>query len=226
LNKLIEKINSLPELPVEDFEEAGKLGYSDKVPVVTIRPHKFSRPEKPSSSGAILNEKKSSYEIRKYYAQVTYPLVVCQPPPDEQFDTASLFEEEDGDVVDLPKSKIRTVLKKERFYKLTKLNGKELPIPFWCYVHYGPWLAQVTETESCISGIPNSWDMFVYGIPEVNLSWYGHWEDIPPYPLLNVIMGDLVLFYHTFDCCSGFSYCLSTQSCKPLGMCSDNPVPT
>ncbi len=225
MTTLREKIDSLPELPVETFEVAGKLGYSDRMPVVTIRPNKFRKPEMPSISEEKLQPSKSSYAIRKYYVQVTYPLVVCQPPPDEVFDTAILFEEEENSVVDLPKSKVRTISKKERFYKLSTLNGRKLPNPFWCSVKYGPWLAVVKEQESCITGVPSFWEMMVYGIPEVYLSWYGNWQDIPPYPSLQVIMGDLVMFDQSFDCCAGFSYCLSTQSCVPLGLCNENPVP-
>lgn len=225
MTTLQEKIDSLPELPVETFEVAGKLGYSDKMPVITIRPHKFPEPEKPASSGGMLQAPKSSYTIHKYYAQVTYPLVICQPPPDEQFDTATLFEEEDNNILDLPESKIRTILKKERFYKLTTLNSRRLPVPFWCSVKYGPWLAVVSEIESCITGEPSFWQMSVYGIPEVYLSWYGNWEDIPPYPSLQVIMGNLVMFDHFYGCCSGYSYCPSTQSCIPIGLCQENPVP-
>ena len=88
-----EKINRLPELPVQAFEVTGKLGFSDKMPVITIRPRKFRTPKKPSAK---LGPNKSSYSIRKYFVWVTYPIVICQPPPDEQFDTTTLFEEAGG----------------------------------------------------------------------------------------------------------------------------------
>lgn len=83
---LLEKTSCLPELPLE---VSGKLGYSDKAPVVTIRPHKFPAPEKPRNPTPLVSKNESS--LRKYLAQLTYPKVIGQPPPHELFNVTTLF---------------------------------------------------------------------------------------------------------------------------------------
>ncbi|HEX2472382.1 MAG TPA: hypothetical protein VHJ59_06495 [Nitrososphaera sp.] len=227
MTKLEEKISRLPELPVEAFEVAGKLGYSEKVPVITIRQHKYPVPMKPPNPTK-LDPNKSEHEFRTYYVQATYPMVICQEPPKAQFDTATMFDahEEESGRSDVPESDLATIAKKERFYKLTTLNGVKLPMPFWCSVHYGPWLAIVTEDESCTRGVPSRWDFNIIGGPEVSLSWYGRWEDIPSYPNLSVFMSDLVLKKVERSCCPGFRWCFSTMSCLAHQIrCPDQQVP-
>ena len=208
MTTLQEKISRLPELPVEAFEVAGKLGFSKKVPVVTIQPHKFPAPAKPPDPTPLIP--KPEAQQLTYFPQVTYLLVICQEPPRVQFDVATLFDEEGNGGSDVPESDVATIARKERFYKLTTLNGVKLPTPFWCSVHYGPWLAMAIEQESCIVGEPNLWQLSIFGIPEVSLSWYGHWEDIPPYLSLQVI-GNLVLKGFTRTCCAGYNWCVHIQ---------------
>lgn len=214
-----EKIKRLPELPVEPFEVAGKLGFSDKMPVVTIRPRKFRIPKKPKPRPpSTFGPNKSQYSIRKYFVWVTYPRVVCQPPPNEQFNTATLFKDEGGENRDgspIPESNIESTSKKVRYYKLTKLNGRRLRDLFWCSVKYGPWSAIVLEEESCLN-IPNSWFLYIVEMPQVWLRWYGLWNDIPSYPSLQVIMGTLAMFGQSHSCCPGYKYCPPTGSCIPL----------
>lgn len=224
MDTLREKIKRLPELPVEPFEVSGKLGFSDKMPVITIRPLKFRAPKKPSTR---LGPNKSQFSIRKYFVQVTYPRVVCQPPLNQHIDTTGLFEEEEGENRDesrLPESNIESISKKVRYYKLTRLKGKKLYEPFWCSVKYGPWLAMVIEEESCIS-VHNSWLLFIIEMPEVFLRWYGLWNDIPSYPSLHVIMGTLAMFDQSHSCCPGYKYCPPTESCIPVQVKCQDQVP-
>jgi hypothetical protein len=74
---LKERIDQLPELPVETFEVAGELGYADNVPVVTIRPHKRPEPTKPAGLHPVPN--KSEADKRYYWVQAIYPAVRCYP---------------------------------------------------------------------------------------------------------------------------------------------------
>jgi hypothetical protein len=225
MDTLREKIKRLPELPVEPFEVAGKLGFSDKMPVITIIPHKFRAPKKPSTK---LGPNKSQFSIRKYFVQVTYPRVICQPPVNQQFDTTKLFEDEEGENRDgsrFPESNIESISKKVRYYKLTKLNGRRLYEPFWCSVKSGPWLAMVMEEESCSFYIPNSWHLFIIEMPQVFLRWYGLWNDIPSYPSLHVIMGTLAMFDQSHSCCPGYKYCPPTESCIPFQVKCQDQVP-
>jgi hypothetical protein len=228
MTELEEKISRLSELPVEAFEVAGKLGYSEKVPVITILPNKYLASKKPPNTTQLAPDK-SEHEIKTYYVQVISPKVICQEPPKSHFNTASMFDEDEKESgrSDVPESDLATIAKKKRFYKLTTLNGVKLPMPFWCSVHYGPWLAIVTEEESCTTGSPSRWDLHVIGGgPEISLIWFGRWEDIPSYPNLSVIMGDLVLKKVERRCCPGFSWCFSTMSCLAHQIrCPDGQVP-
>jgi hypothetical protein len=218
---LQEKISRLPELPVEPLELAGKLGYSDKVPIVTIRPHKLPDPVKPPSITP--HPKKAETSLYKYYTQVTYPRVICQPPPYEEFNVATLFNQEGNEGSSQPESDIETIGKKERFYKLTTLNGVKLQIPFWCSVKYGPWLAIATQQESCNVGEPDFWQLYIIEMPEVLLSWYGTWEDMPPYPSLHVFMNDKTMFGSQRMCCPGYQMCFPSMSCIPFEVNCPDP---
>jgi hypothetical protein len=217
------RIDQLPDLPVETFEVAGQLGYADNVPVVTIRPHKFPAPVKPP--GTLAAVKKSDAALRKYWAQVTYPRVICQHPDDVFTEHGELFVEQGSRDSDKANADVAAIAERERFYKLTKLKSTKLKTPLWCSVKYGPWLAIVVEQESCISGAPSLWQLAIVEMPQVALSWYGHWEDIPSYPLLNVIMGDLVLFDQSVQCCPGYKFCPTTMSCIPNAVPCQDVVP-
>jgi hypothetical protein len=224
-----ERIEQLPELPVESFEVAGKLGYSDKVPVITIRPRKFPAPKKPSTPKK-LGPNKSTYSITKYAVMVTYPKVVCQPPsvdPSvEQVNSKALFEQKDIGESYEPESNLEIISKKERFYKLTTLKGRKLGLPWWCSVKYGPWVALVTEVVSCTLNVPNHWTLYIGEIPEVTLSWYGLWSDIPPYPSLRLFPAlPLTFFSETHGCCPGFNYCPPLEACIPLNVKCQDPFP-
>jgi hypothetical protein len=184
-----ERIEQLPELPVESFEVAGKLGYSDKMPVITIRARKFPAPKKPSTSKK-RDINKSYYYIKKYWMWAQYPIVICQPPvfdlPVEQARSNALFEQKDLGESQKPESNLEILSKKERFYKLTTFKDRKLLDPWWCSVRYGPWTAIVTEVESCISPQHTLWILYITEKPEVTFSWYGEWSDIPSYPSLTL----------------------------------------
>jgi len=64
-----------------------------------------------------------------------------------------------------------------------------------------------------MQGVPPLWRLFVTSIPDLELAWYGAWEDIPSYPNLTVIMGDLHLVNEVSLCCPGYRWCTATQSC-------------
>ena len=220
-----EVIKRLPELPLETFEVAGKLDYGDTGPFLTIRPHEFPTPKKPPTTLPLAP--KSEFSIRDYFVQVLYPRVVCTDPGGIlgggviKADLAKL--QNPGGPPAGPRPDRIALAKHERHYKLSSFRGAKLQLPLWCTVKHGPWLAAVRETESCITGEPNFWVLSIVEIPQVTLTWYGLWTDIPAYPNLTVIMGDLSLAAQTSQCCGGFQFCATTQSCIPIQVpCKDN----
>ena len=222
-------ISRLPELPLEPFQVAGTLGRSDRGPYLTIRPHS-QPPPKPSvsSPSTAALAKKSSFRTRTYFTQVTYPRLHCYEPGDLVAGVTMEVPEVDAR---LGKSRgeapptIAALARNERFYKLSTFNDVKLPHPYWCSVRYGPWLAIATERESCVDGEPNFWELFIVEVPEVGVTWYGAWEDIPPYQSLQVAMGDRWLKNEESGPCDGFKWCATTQSYIPVNVNCQNAHP-
>lgn len=215
-------INRLPELPLEPFEVAGTLDRSDRGPFLTIRPHKSPAPDPPTAQP--LAPSKSGFTVRKYFTQAVYR-VICYYPDDLLVSPGMKVAPQPHPGRDCPPTDIVALAGQERFYKLTSLKSVPLHDPLWCSVKYGPWLAIAKETESCTAGVPPTWEFYIVEVPEVSLVWSGNWEDIPPYPSLQVVMGDLKLAAHEYQCCSGFQWCPTTQSCIPLSVPCQDPIP-
>jgi hypothetical protein len=214
-------LDQLAELPVETLEVSGKLGYAEWAPVLTFKPHPTAKPCAPAApSGAIPWSRACQ---RKYLTQVTYPRTICYPLSDEPA-VVALASTSDRRMRENERD-IEAIARDVRFYKLTTLHGERLPIPYWCVVKYGPWSAVVVEQESCTVGVPNHWFLFVVELPEVQLEWYGTWDDIPPYPSLHVITGDLVQVHEGCTCCPGFKWCTTTGSCIDVTIECQDPVP-
>jgi hypothetical protein len=226
-------IKSLPELPLAPFEVSGKLGRSSRGPYLTIVPPTRPVPAPPKPVPVPHQAPNSSYQVRTHYSQAIYPRVIC-------VDFSDFFDDlvldpgvsgggggggtGPGDVVG-SRPDLAVLARKERHYKLSAFNGQRFARPFWCTVKYGPWLAIVKETESCITGEPNRWEFFIAEIPEVSMIWYGEWLDQPSLPNLTVIKGDLALHDVDFHCCAGYTFCSNTQSCIPNQVPCNPPIP-
>jgi hypothetical protein len=216
-------IHRLPELPLETFETAGTLDRSARGPFLTIRPQMPPAVEKPPVPAHAPS--KSSFSTRKYYTQALYPRVICYDPGDLVVGLTMNIEPQPFPGRDRPPTDVAALAGQERFYKLSALRSVPFRHPLWCSVKYGPWLAVATETESCLDGVPTRWEFFVVEIPEVALLWFGEWEDMPAFPSLTVIMGNLALAGHQTSCCPGFQWCPTTQSCIPLQVNCQDPIP-
>ena len=213
-------VSSLPELPLEPFEVAGALGSSSRGPFLTIQPHQQSAPKPITGSAAAMS--RSSAATRKYYTQAIYPRVICLDPGDLVIAPATSGMKAPKAEVAPANADVASLARSERFYKLSALGSRKFADPLWCSVKYGPWLAIAIERESCFDGVPNSWELFIVEVPEVGLTWSGAWEDMPPYPSLQVTMGDKVLASQHSDCCAGFKWCDVTHSCIPMSVtCMD-----
>ncbi|HSA72354.1 MAG TPA: hypothetical protein VLD84_00195 [Nitrososphaeraceae archaeon] len=227
ISTLLERIEKLPELPVELFEADGKLNYSDKVPLITVRPGKFSPSKKPLTPTKLVKYR-PSWTINFYALTVTYPKVVCQPPivdpTVDQINSEALFEQKDVGGSSELESDLEIISKKERFYKLTGLKDRKFQSPWWCSVKFGPWTAFVTEEINCNTAIPTYWTLTIGEIPEFILTWYGTWDDIPPHPSLRLFpVLPLTFFKQKTGCCPGYMYCIDSQSCKLK--CPDPVIP-
>lgn len=214
-------LSQLPELPRETFEAVGTLERSDRGPFVTLRPHKPPAPQEPPVPANAPS--KSSYTVRRWFTQAIYPRVVCYDPgpllvglkmsvkPPQPFPE--------------PPTDLAALAGQERFYKLSSLESVPLRMPLWCSVKSGPWLAVARETESCLEGVPTTWEFSIVEMPEVALVWFGEWQDMPAFPSLWVTMNDKVLAGQQTFCCAGFHWCPTTGSCIPQSIDCQDPIP-
>jgi hypothetical protein len=213
----------LPELPQETFEAAGTLERSDRGPFVTLRPHKPPAPQEPPQAAHAPS--KSSFTERRYFTQAIYPRVICYEPGDLLAGLSMSFDPQPYGDGGRPPTDFVALARQERFYKLSALQSVKFRDPLWCSVKYGPWLAAAKETESCLDGVPNRWEFFIIEMPEVALVWFGEWQDMPAFPSLTVIMGDLAPAGHQTFCCPGFHWCPTTGSCIPQHIDCQDPMP-
>jgi hypothetical protein len=210
-------LSRLPELPVELFELGAKLDYSETTPVITNRPDIITA-EPPAAPH--LAPHKPSYEIRTRHAWVGYPKVVCFPYSDLVFEAVLNFENSKPDWR-VNETDLAAIAAARRYYKLTHFRGGETA--FGCEVRYGPWFATVIETESCYDNVPSRWDL-VSSYLGLALTWLGSWNDMPSVPHLNVIV-DLNSSQVSWDCCSGYERCLTSNSCVLTAVGCQDPYP-
>ena len=207
-------IYNLPELPLELLCARATLEPSTEAPILTIRPERAVIPDKPDPP-CLINPvahcpKASSHYVRRYVTQVTYPKVICQPnnAPDHPFLESAvnpLPEEPSRDIDQEPE----IFVQRTRFFKLSAFRGQDLAIPLFCTVHGGPWAATVIETQGCRIGCAPPevhWRMEIHSFPELQMQWYGTWQDIPAHlhPTMGVFMNDLALVDEGTGCCPGF----------------------
>ncbi len=225
MTTLLERIEKLPELPVEVFELNGKLDYSDRVPLITIRPRKLSSTKRPSTRKK--SEMNKPNWTRRYYAMMaTYPRVVCQPPINDpsihQINPNVLFAQKDVGRSDAPELDLDIISKRERFYKLTRLKGRKFQSPWWCSIKYGPWVALATQEDDCDPDIPYYWTLAITEIPGYVLTWYGEWNDTPPHPSLQLFpVLPLTSFKQEIGCCGTFHYCAPLGECVHMNECRE-----
>jgi hypothetical protein len=216
-------VEQLPEFPIETFEAAGVLERSERGPFLTIKPPNVDMPVPPQSAPTALAPTKSSFATRTYFAWATYPRVHCYDPGVFINEVATTEERAPMSDPGEHPTDLSLLARHERTYKLSSFQGRRFPDPLWCSVAYGPWLAALKETESCIDGDPNRWELSIAGMPELSQVWFGTVDDMPAVPSLTVYTNTLVeSSTPTYNCCSGFKWCSTTQSCIRLELtCQD-----
>lgn len=212
-------IYKLPELPLDLLMYGGVLDRSHEAPVITIRPKRAivpERPATPSDPGPIAHcSSASSFYVKQYVTQVTYPKVTCYPvTASSDLVLARALEQPN----EPSKSGPGRFIQQTRFFKLSAFEGTKLTNPMFCTVHGGPWSATVIETEGCrvdCALAPVHWRLTVHEFPDLELQWYGTWHDLPAHihPTVGYLMNDLYLSCKARKCCSDFA-----QRC-PGGPC-------
>jgi hypothetical protein len=213
-------LDGLPELPVELFEFGAKLDFSKAAPVITNHPDVVTADHPPASTARI---NRSSFQIRLWYGWTIYPKVTCYPFPDPELVAYSRLEPgEPGEPIRADVSDLSAIARIRRYYKLSRFPdfGRA-----FCVVRAGPWFATVTERQSCDDQLPSIWTL-ESNDPGIALTWPGTWEDRPSIPNLTVWVDLNAVAKVRSECCGGFYFCPTTQSCIPISLdCPDaHPV--
>lgn len=209
MNKHTDVLKRLPELPVELFERSGKLDYSQHAPVITIRPNTVTA--KPPGVAAAPN--RASHELRTYFAWVLYPHVVCTPIPDLEI-LAALELQPDKPPSPRHAADLAAVADTRHFYKLSRFQGRDLVTPWGCEVRYGPWFGTIAYTQSCDDHLPDRW-ILSSPVLSMQIAWEGSADDMPAVPNLTVVWDPNQPADVSRQCCPGYRWCPSSQSCLP-----------
>jgi hypothetical protein len=200
-----ELLKDLPELPVALFELGARMALSETVPVLTNRPHVV---EIAPPTITTPRENKSRRQVRQWFAWALYPKVICYPLSDPV--VYSGLRPIHGNT-ELPTTirDLTAVANVRRYYRRPSdgVLGNAI-----CEVRYGPWFATVTERESCDDQVPNMWELSSQD-PGISLSWLGIWEDCPTVQHLTVVVNLNDVAKSWSECCPGFTFCPTSQSC-------------
>lgn len=101
-----------------------------------------------------------------YWVQVTYPITVCYPPDiviGGVFTQGRKAADSIGGIITTE----GTVREMVSTRTIAGFN------PLWCKTKYGPWIAELTDTENCDNACgegSHTWTMEILGV-QGNLSW-------------------------------------------------------
>jgi len=208
-------VDNLPELPSELAET---LTLSTSGTQLVGKPVRVNTPAPPIQNPHAAA--KSSHAVTEYDVFAAYPLTICQDPTP----ASTMMARSAPVAAKAGKGNGPTEALPDRYFKLTPKRGaavNPLEHDFFCHVHYGPWTAKVHEEESCLDGGPNR---FTLNVVNVELVWYGAWEDVPQTPPLEVFLGTRVLRHVSYPCCSGFQWCSSANSCRAQNLPCPGPT--
>jgi hypothetical protein len=101
-----------------------------------------------------------------YWVQVTYPVTICYPPDiviGGVFTQGRKAPDSIGNII-TAEGMLREMV------STRAVNGFN---PLWCKTKYGPWIAEITDTENCDNSCgegSHTWTMQILGV-QGNLSW-------------------------------------------------------
>jgi hypothetical protein len=111
-----------------------------------------------------------------YWVQVTYPVTICYPP---DIIISGVLTQGRSAPDSIP-GIIRSEGTLTETLNMRSANGI---LPYWCKTRYGPWIAEITDTENCDNSCgegSHTWTMQILGV-QGNISWLwnGTMQDRP-----------------------------------------------
>jgi hypothetical protein len=214
-------LSRLPELPVQLFEQSAKLDHSEHAPVIINRPKAVSLKSRIVAPHA---PNRSSHELRRYFAWVLYPHVVCTPMPDLEVIARIKTQPGKASPPQHP-ADLAAIAETRSFYKLTRFQGVDLATPWGCEVRYGPWFGVITYNQTCDDQLPDRWAL-VSSVLSMEVEWEGGPDDMPAVPNLTVIWDPASPAQVSVDCCPGFRWCPASGSCLSEKIDCPGLIPT
>lgn len=111
-----------------------------------------------------------------YWVQVTYPVTICYPP---DIIIGGVLTQ--GRIA---RDSIPAIIASEatltEMVSTRTINGIN---PLWCKTKYGPWIAEITDTENCDNSCgegSHTWTMQILGVQgNISWLWFGTMEGRP-----------------------------------------------
>jgi hypothetical protein len=104
-----------------------------------------------------------------YWVQVTYPVTICYPPDIVIGGMLTQLRTAPDSIPGIITSEGALT----EMISTRSVNGFS---PLWCKTKYGPWIAEITETENsdnCCGKGSHTWTMQILGV-QGNISWLWH----------------------------------------------------
>ncbi len=104
-----------------------------------------------------------------YWMQVTYPVTICFPPDIVVGGVLTQGRSAPDSIPDIITSEGTLT----EMISTRTINGFN---PLWCKTKYGPWIAEITDTENCDNSCgegSHTWTMQILGV-QGNISWLWH----------------------------------------------------
>ena len=166
-NRSTNRIAHLDEAPADIVKELDTL--PNTVLLATSRTVNAKDHAPPAPPTAL----KSCSTTTVYWVQVTYPITVCYPPSFSAIESAATVP-----AVNNSGATHRSIATHE--YKLSGVAEQKFVSPWWCKRQAGPWIAEITERDSCSSGSTREYHLQILGIGQnVQYSWVGSLADTP-----------------------------------------------
>ncbi len=146
------------------------------IPGVFIAASNKIKPLSQNSTSAALCPKACA-TITTYWVQVTYPVTICYPP---DIITGGVFTQGKK-----ASDSIASIVKSEGTLteKISDRSIDGVLPPFWCKTKYGPWIAEITDTENCDNSCgegSHTWTMKILGVQgNISWVWFGTMQDRP-----------------------------------------------
>lgn len=147
-----------------------------RIPGVFVVGGRWAQP-RPARDPALMCPTHCAF-TRIYWAQVSYPITICNPPDFDLEMKNYTRKSRTPDSLD--------VLLRAKLPYTSQVSKRSLPWPWFeklfCRTHGGPWIAEIREEQQCVSCGPGrlKYSMVILGVPDE--LWWEWWDSMDNHP--------------------------------------------